>query len=149
MTQFFSQKDIDQYRECFYLYAQKGLVESSSHLRYIMRSLGYSPTVQESQVYFKSKNGKIDFACFLDVLHEHQRKGDPIKEVLMAFRSHDRQRKGVIPAKELRAILTGMGERMAPQEIDRVFREANVIDPKGLVRYEDFVRVISIPLPDY
>lgn len=61
-------------------------------------------------------DGKIDFACFLDILHEHQRKGDPIKEVLMAFRSHDRQRKGVIPAKELRAILTGMGERMAPQE---------------------------------
>ncbi len=104
--------------------------------------------------------GKIDFAYFLEILHEHRQKGDPIKEVLNAFKSYDRQRRGYITAKELTLILSSVGEKMSKLEsrffivdifyifiVDRVLREAHITD--GLVRYQDFVRLIATPLPDY
>ena len=32
--------------------------------------------------------------------------------------------------------------------VDQIFREAN-ISPNGVVRYEQFVKIVSAPVPDY
>jgi len=124
------------------------VIDSAGLLRFVLRSLGYSPTVDESEKLFKEKTKKIDFAAFLDILHQYSQKEPPSTEVLAAFRSHDRARRGQISAFELKSILTGLGEKLTTQEVDAIFKEAN-IPTSGTIQYSDFVKVVSTPLPDY
>lgn len=42
-----------EFRNCFELYADSFLIKNEAQLRYIMRSLGYFPTVAESKKYMK------------------------------------------------------------------------------------------------
>lgn len=76
-------------------------MDKAGLLRFIMRSLGYSPTVVESEKIFKEKGNrtvylktdiksdllrfigkKIDFATFLDILYDYSLKEPPAREVL-------------------------------------------------------------------
>ena len=43
-------------------------------LTVVMRSLNMSPTISELRAYMKSKNGKVSFADFLDIMHQHSTK---------------------------------------------------------------------------
>ena len=43
-------------------------------LTVVMRSLNMSPTIAELRAYMKSKNGKMSFADFLDIMHQHSTK---------------------------------------------------------------------------
>ena len=141
-------------------------------LTVIMRSLGMSPTITELKTYIKDKGGKISFADFLDIMHSHNKKESIPKELVEAFRGMDPQRKGTIPARDLWNILVKWGERLSPREgqflvyqlistvavvsllltcnisVDQIFREAN-IHPNGVVKYEEFVKIVCAPVPDY
>ena len=81
-----------------------------------MRSLGMNPTKTELTSYMKEKNGKLAFADFLDVMHTHSTKENLPKELLEAFRCGDPQRKGMIPARDLRRILVKWGEKLSSKE---------------------------------
>ncbi|XP_071451221.1 calmodulin-like protein 4 [Hetaerina americana] len=148
MARYFREQDIDEFRECFYLFARSGQIKSLDELTVIMRSLGMSPTIAELKKYLKDKGGKMSFADFLDVMHIHSTVEDLPKEVVEAFRAGDHSRKGTIPAKQLRHILLKWGEKLSPKEVEQIFREANVT-PNGMVRYEDFVKIACAPVPDY
>ncbi|KAG8229022.1 hypothetical protein J437_LFUL007577 [Ladona fulva] len=158
MARYFREQDIDEFRECFYLFSRSGQIRSLEELTVIMRSLGMSPTIAELKKYLKDKGGKMSFADFLDVMHIHSTVEDLPKEVIEAFRAGDPERKGTIPAKQLRHILLKWGEKLSPKEglhrlevsqfMDQIFREANV-SPNGLVKYEDFVKIACAPVPDY
>ncbi|UYV81322.1 hypothetical protein LAZ67_20000766 [Cordylochernes scorpioides] len=137
-----------EFRDCFSLNARSGQIRSIQELTATMRSLGLSPTVMELNKYFNQKNGKISFAEFLEILHDHSQKEDIPEEVLKAFRACDRGRSGQIHARELRRILLSWGERLSQKEIDAIYREANV-NPNGYINYSDFVRIICAPVPDY
>ena len=105
-----------EFRECFYLYAQSGQIHTMNELAVIMRSLGMNPTKTELTSYMKEKNGKLAFADFLDVMHTHSTKENLPKELLEAFRCGDPQRKGMIPARDLRRILVKWGEKLSSKE---------------------------------
>ena len=87
-----------------------------NELAVIMRSLGMNPTKTELTNYMKEKNGKLAFADFLDVMHTHSTKENLPKELLEAFRCGDPQRKGMIPARDLRRILIKWGEKLSTKE---------------------------------
>lgn len=148
MARYFREQDIDEFRDCFNLNAKDGMIHSLDELTVIMRSLGMSPTIRELRTYFRNKNGKISFADFLEVMHTHSQKENIPLEIINAFRASDPSRTGQIPARELRRILINWGERLSPKEVDRIFREANV-QMGGYVRYEDFIKVVCAPVPDY
>lgn len=147
-ARYFEEKDIDEYRECFHLFASSGLVTSVDELTLIMRSLGLSPTIAELRVYLKQKGNKMKFADFLDIMHVHTKKERIPQEILAAFRGRDPGRTGVIPARDLRHILLRWGECLSPREVDQLFQEAN-ISPRGQVKYEEFVKIVCAPIPDY
>ena len=65
--------------------------------------------------------GKIDFAKFLDILHAHSQREQPYRDIMSAFRSHDRKRTGTIAAKELKSILLNMGEHLKKHEGKIIF----------------------------
>lgn len=90
----------------------------------------------------------MTFADFLEIMHVHSRLERLPTEVIDAFKAADPQGKGVISAKELRHLLQEWGECLSPKEVDKIFREANVI-PNGIVKYEDFVKIACAPVPDY
>ncbi|XP_056427612.1 calmodulin-like protein 4 isoform X8 [Hyla sarda] len=81
-------------------------------------------------------------------MYRQQKQEDPENEILVAMLMTDRQKKGLIPLAELKAKLCRMGEKLTPEEVDDLFRDAEV-GPDGMVKYEDFVRKMTLPLPDY
>ncbi|XP_061192841.1 calmodulin-like protein 4 [Saccostrea echinata] len=115
-----------------------------------MRSLGYSPTPQEVSKYFKkyTKDNKIEFASFLEAMHDHTSVENPEKELLDAFKSHDTERRGYVNSAEVQHIMMNMGEKLSRQEVDALFREVG-IQHGGQIRYNDFVKSLLTPVPDY
>jgi len=148
MARFFKEEDIDEFRECFYLYARSGQIDTMNGLAVIMRSLGMNPTKTELTAYMKQKNGKMAFADFLDVMHTHSSKENLPKELLDAFKCYDTQKRGSIHAKDLRRILVKWGEQLSTKEVEQIFREAN-ISSHGYVNYQEFVKIVCAPVPDY
>lgn len=139
---------IAEFRECFYLFARSGQITTLDELTVIMRSLGLSPTIQELTAYLKRKTGKMSFADFLDVMHQHSKVENLPDEVVDAFRAADTPGRGTLPAKQLRHLLQNWGEGLSVREVDNIFREANVSNG-GTVRYSDFIKIACAPVPDY
>lgn len=83
-----------------------------------MRSLNIKPTLTELKEYFVKygKDGRIDFAEFLDILHFHLQSEEAAKEILSAFRSYDTRKTGYISIKDLRFILTMTGEKLTDKD---------------------------------
>ncbi|KAL4622746.1 calmodulin-like protein 4 isoform X1 [Arapaima gigas] len=153
MAKFLTQDQINEYKECFSLYdkQRKGKIEAKDLIT-VMRCLGTSPTYNEIdrhlQVHKIGKNGELDFSTFLTMMHRQAQQEDPKTEILEAMRMTDKQKKGYILASELRAKLTGLGEKLTNEEVDKLFREANV-GRDGYVHYEEFVRMVTMPPVDY
>ncbi|XKL60790.1 hypothetical protein PGB90_007847 [Kerria lacca] len=148
MAHYFGEEHIDEFRECFYLFASSGQIRTLDELTIIMRSLGMSPTISELKSYLKEKNGKITFPEFLKVMHTHSQVEKLPAEVIDAFKASDEKKNGLISAKHLRHLLLNWGEQLSNKEVDQIFREAT-ISTNGMVKYEDFVKIACAPNPDY
>lgn len=81
-----------------------------------MRSLRTSPTSHELKSYLKSKNGKIYFADFLEIMHVHSVKENSSKDIQAAFKAADTNRRGLISYKDLKHYLSGWGEKLTSRE---------------------------------
>jgi calmodulin len=125
MTQYFTKDQIDEFRQCFHLYASDGFVSNDSQLRYILRSLGCCPTVAETKGYIKKFGHNIDFAKFLEIIHLEEQKPDPIQEITNAFSNFQKSR-GFIHKSELGALLNSFGEKMGKEEIAVIFRAMKI-----------------------
>nr|CAG4641295.1 EOG090X0GKM [Eulimnadia texana] len=138
MARYFQEQDIAEFRDCFSLYARTGFIRNVDELTVIMRSLRTSPTNAELKDYMKSKNGKILFDDFLEIMHTHKKKEKSATEIRKAFVASDTTKKGLISTRELRHILLDWGERLSPKEgIDIFFglnRSASCIFPANFVR---------------
>ncbi|KAK6726934.1 hypothetical protein RB195_004935 [Necator americanus] len=138
MTEFFTREQIDNIRECFNVYSQDGIVHSAPQLRCILRSLGYSPTAAKTTEYFKNTKRPMDFALFLEIAKEEHNSGDELTEIIKALKGLDRDGTRCIPAKELRSILSSIGERMSQQEIDNVLKHVAV---GGMVPHQKLIHL--------
>lgn len=130
------------------MFARSGMITNLDEITVIMRSLGLSPTINELASYLRSKNGKISFADFLDIVHTHSKMENLPAEVIDAFKADDKGSRGMVRASELRHLLQHWGEALSPREVDNIFREANV-SGDGMIRYSDFVKIACAPVPDY
>ncbi|CAI2299154.1 unnamed protein product [Caenorhabditis sp. 36 PRJEB53466] len=141
MTEFFSQKQIDEIRECFNFYSTGGVLISASQLRCALRSLGYSPTAAKTQEYYKKQNRKsIEFVTFLNICKDEQNSPDPLTEVIKALSGLDRTKNRSMPSRELSAILSQVGERMSSEEIDYLLSKVEV---NGMVPHQKLIEYIS------
>ncbi|KAM4893152.1 calmodulin-like protein 4 [Sylvia borin] len=153
MAKFLSQDQINEFKECFSLYdkKQKGKIQGSELLA-VMRSLGASPTPGEVQRHLQlhrlDRTSELDFSTFLTIMYRQLKQEEPEQEILRALALLDRQGRGVISAPELRAKLSRLGEKLAPEEVDDLLKEAK-IGPNGTIKYEEFVRHICLPSVDY
>ncbi|XP_050524891.1 calmodulin-like protein 4 [Daktulosphaira vitifoliae] len=148
MAHHFREDDIDEFRECFYLFAREGTINKLEELTTIMRSLGMSPTITELKKYFSDNNGKLNFPDLLKVMHYHCHIEKLPDEILAAFKASDSQHKGTIHSKHLKNLLHGWGEKLNSKEIEQIFREASV-NSNSKVTYDEFVKIACAPIPDY
>uniref|UniRef100_A0A669C4X4 Calmodulin-like 4a n=1 Tax=Oreochromis niloticus TaxID=8128 RepID=A0A669C4X4_ORENI len=141
------------YKECFSLYDknQNGKINNKDLIT-VMRCLGTSPTPGEIrrhlQVHKIEKSAEVDFSTFLSIMHRQIQQEDPKVEILEALKMTDKQKKGYIEASELRAKLTMLGEKLTNKEVDDLFREAH-IKSNGMVKYEEFTAMLTLPPVDY
>lgn len=112
----------------------------------VMRSVGAVPTEGElrqlTQDFSKEGISAVDFDTFLTLLGRFYR-ADTDKELTDAFRVFDKDGKGFVDAKELRHILTTLGEKLSEKEADQFIREADPTS-SGKVSFENFMKVVSI-----
>uniref|UniRef100_A0A8R1HZG4 EF-hand domain-containing protein n=1 Tax=Caenorhabditis japonica TaxID=281687 RepID=A0A8R1HZG4_CAEJA len=141
MTEFFSQKQIDEIRECFNFYSTRGVLISAAQLRCALRSLGYSPTAAKTQEYYKKQNKKsIEFSTFLEICKDEQNSPDPLTEIIKALNGLDRNKARAMPSRELAAILSQVGERMSPEEIKHLLSKVEV---NSMVPHQKLVEYVS------
>lgn len=86
-------------------------------------------------------SNEIDFAEFLALLAKRLMHSDNEEEVYEAFKTFDTDKNGEISAQELKAVLTTLGEKLTPQEVDEIIRIADE-DGDGVISYREFVRLL-------
>ncbi|CAJ1055848.1 calmodulin-like protein 4 [Xyrichtys novacula] len=111
-----------------------------------MRCLRSNPTPSEVQRHLLSHSidgfGELDFSTFLSVMHRQLQQEAPEEEILEALRMADKEQKGFIMASELRAKLTGLGEKLSDREVDELLKEAGV-GADGRVYCEQFAKAVT------
>ncbi|CAI5668328.1 calmodulin-like protein 4 isoform X1 [Oreochromis niloticus] len=147
MAKFLTQDQINEFKECFSLYdrQRKGKIEAKELIT-VMRCLGSSPTPSEVQRHLLSHNmdqeGELDFSTFLRIMHRQLQQEAPEQEILEAMRMADKEQKGFILASELRAKLTGLGEKLTDKEVDELLQEVGV-GADGRVHCEQFAKAAT------
>jgi Ca2+-binding EF-hand superfamily protein len=146
MANFFREEEIEEFRQCFFFHvgqdsrgSDRTPVLKQDELKFAMRSLGLSPTLDEVRKYVKTHGGKIIFANFLDVLHKHKQIEQIPDDILEGFRVQDVKNKQTLPERDVRWMLQNFGERLTSQEVDQLFREGRASN-YGNIQYAEFVK---------
>lgn len=112
-----------------------------------MRSLGQEPTEAELKGIISEVdtdgNGSIEFPEFLAMMARKMKESNTEDDIRDAFRVFDTDNDGFISARELRAVMTKLGENLTDQEIEEMIREADV-DGDGQVNYSGNNIIINI-----
>ncbi|XP_051236872.1 calmodulin-like protein 4 [Dicentrarchus labrax] len=147
MAKFLTQDQINEFKECFSLYdrKRKGKIEARELIT-VMRCLGSNPTPAEVHRHLLSHgidwSGELDFSTLLSIMHRQLQQEAPEEEILEALKMADKEQKGFILAAELRAKLTGLGEKLTDREVDELLKEAGV-GPDGRVYCEQFAKAVT------
>ena len=138
-----------QYREAFQIFDQDndGFV-SKKEMQRMMTYLGNPLTDQEVNDILKeagSERGSLDYSEFCKLLGigvKQSREADPEEEMQHAFELFDRDRDGVITAKEMMAALKGFGVTLTEREVDQLIGEATLSASRS-VSYDVFKKVMT------
>ena len=65
---------------------------------------------------FQIDAGIVEFDDFLKIVLEHRSTENTPNEIMAAFQLYDAQRHGYIDAKQLRYLLTNMGEKLTDKD---------------------------------
>lgn len=87
------------------------------------------------------KTGNINFNDFLTVLSSKLRNTDNEEVMRKAFQALDPEKKGYIPASELRKELTTWGKPLSNDEMSKLLKEINCPET-GLFEYERFLNAM-------
>ncbi|XP_046582415.1 uncharacterized protein LOC124289793 [Haliotis rubra] len=142
-----TEDQIAEFKEAFCLFDKDGDgTITTKELGTVMRSLGQNPTEAELQDMINEVdadgNGIIDFPEFLTMMSKKLQGADSTDELREAFLVFDKDGDGFISAKELRHVMTNLGEKLTDDEVEEMMREADG-DGDGQVNYDEFVKMMT------
>ncbi|KAJ3691150.1 hypothetical protein LUZ61_020314 [Rhynchospora tenuis] len=141
----FSDEQIKSMKDAFSLFdSDKDGRIAPSDLGVLMRALGGNPTQAQLAQIIKSEGltAPFDVNRFLELMKNHLNT-DPFDEPLRtAFKVIDKESTGRISVKDLRHILTSIGEKLEGSEFDEWIKEVDV-GPDGTFKYEDLIQKIT------
>lgn len=86
-----------------------------------------------------------DFINVIGQFIELHKDDKPLREKLQeAFDSIDRDKTGIVPAKELHHVLRSIGERLSEEEADRLFEKHNINKDKDSLNFDKFAEVFGM-----
>jgi len=135
-------EQIASMREAFSLFDTDGDGKiAASELGILMRSLGGNPTQAQLKEITTTEQltSPFDFPRFLDLMKKHLNPEPFDRQLRDAFRVLDKEGTGTVSVKELRHVLTSIGEKLEPAEFDEWIREVEVGND-GNIKYEDFIQ---------
>ncbi|CAF1363485.1 unnamed protein product [Adineta ricciae] len=137
---------IAEIREVFNLYDDRGDNQIPKHyLGEATRALGLNPTEREirsilADLQRVERLSMEQFQVIFDRLSRQQEYVASAEEFNDALRVFDKDGSGLIPAAELRHLLTTLGERLTDDEVEQLIGDFE--DKNGMVNYEDFVKAV-------
>ncbi|XP_011703020.1 PREDICTED: calmodulin-beta-like isoform X1 [Wasmannia auropunctata] len=141
-----TEDQVAEFKEAFMLFDkdEDGTI-TMAELGVVMRSLGQRPSETELRDMVnevdQDGNGTIEFNEFLQMMSKKMKSADGEDELREAFRVFDKNNDGLISSKELRHVMTNLGEKLSEEEVDDMIKEAD-LDGDGMVNYEEFVSIL-------
>mgnify|MGYP003319126910 CR=1 FL=1 len=118
---------------------------STNELGEIMKALGANPTKEELQQMLNEVDtdgsGKIEFKEFLDLFTKRMKEPDTENDLIEAFKIFDKDGNGTISVKELKNVMSTLGESLSDEECEEIIKEAD-IDGDGCINYHEFVKIM-------
>jgi len=115
----------------------------------VLGELGESTTVAECEKMIaevdSDGNGCIDIKEFIDLLLNIIAVDDTEEEVLDSFRRFDPTESGFIDEKELRRVMTNLGDHLSESELDDMIRDCDP-DGDGKINYTVFTKLMMTPM---
>jgi len=133
-------------RDIFSLYDDRGDDHIPKHyLGEAVRALGLNPTEAEISLLLNDLNrvDRLSMQQFQVIFERLSRQKDsvaPADEFVDGLRVFDKDGNGLIPATELRHLLTTLGERLTDEEVEQLIYEFE--DKQGMIVYEDFIKAV-------
>ena len=130
----------------FSLYDDRGDNHIPKHyLGEALRALGLNPTEGEIRLLLNDLNRveRLSMQQFQVIFERLNRQKDnvvPAEEFIDGLRVFDKDGNGLIPATELRHLLTTLGERLTDDEVEQLISEFE--DKSGMIVYEDFIKTV-------
>eukprot|EP01010_Urceolus_cornutus_P001111 NODE_1626_length_820_cov_248.600519_g1264_i0.p1 GENE.NODE_1626_length_820_cov_248.600519_g1264_i0~~NODE_1626_length_820_cov_248.600519_g1264_i0.p1 ORF type:complete len:178 (-),score=75.94 NODE_1626_length_820_cov_248.600519_g1264_i0:286-759(-) len=140
-----SEEQLADFREAFAMFDRDGDgTVTTKELGMVFRSLGQNPTEKELMDMIKEVDkdgsGEIEFEEFAQLMS--QRMQDTDDDIQYAFAQFDADEDGKISAADLLKSLTGFGEKVSQEEVDKMIGEADCVDKDGYVSFEEFKKMM-------
>jgi len=136
-------KQASEFKQCFCLFDQDqdGII-AQTDLGIVLRSLGIYVSEGELDEITRKVAGPITWNVFVDITKELLPKQGAQREALVAaFRVFDKDDTGSVSVKDLKHVLTSVGDKMSSGEFDEIMRNA-LVDRDGQIQYENFVKLV-------
>jgi calmodulin len=138
-------EQLDQYKEAFKMFDTNNTGQIGvDQIRKALKKFGQDLTRKEVEDMIKDLDvdgsGFLSFEEFVTLMTTQtvEEVVSVEDEVIRAFRTFDKDGNGKISMSEFRFILTKLGDKMPENEVDEVFKEAD-LNHDGVLNYEEFV----------
>ena len=139
-------EQIQEFKDSFAQFDLEGAGRIATHeMGTFFKALGQEHTDEEIE---KMKlevdadgDGTVDFPEILSMMARMMKDDDTEAKVMEAFKVFDRNGTGGIDIEDLRRVMTNLGDKLTPDEMDQMIREAD-LDENGVIDNEEFIRMM-------
>ncbi|KIM43684.1 hypothetical protein M413DRAFT_443591 [Hebeloma cylindrosporum] len=141
------EEKIASYKETFDLFDkdQNGTI-STSELGSIMRAVGHNQTEQDLEDILKEidkdNSGAVEFDEFVELMGRTFTDQGTADELYQAFSLFDKDGSGNISLSELGQVMENLGEKLSPEELQLMIKEAD-LDGDNEISFPEFQKMLA------